>query len=74
MEFNMLLSSNICGSLTVLCTEMRDPAIPSDTINVLHNVTVTEGFSLFDAADPNVVSLIRLLVTMTNNSSNLLQL
>ncbi len=26
------------------------------------------------AADPNVVSLIRLLVTMTNNSSNLLQL
>ncbi len=26
------------------------------------------------AADPNVVSLLRLLVTMTNNSSNLLQL
>ena len=26
------------------------------------------------SADPNVVSLIRLLVTMTNNSSNLLQL
>ncbi len=30
-------------------TEVRDPAIPSDIINLLHNLTVTEGFSLFDA-------------------------
>ena len=30
-------------------TEVRDPAIPSDIINLLHNLTVTEGLSLFDA-------------------------
>ncbi len=43
-------------------------------VRYYYTLSATPNMCALYPADPNVVSLIRLLVTMTYNSSNLLQL